>query len=447
MKVFFDALGCPKALVDAERMCYFLQKNDHELTFNPDEADAIVVNTCGFIEKAKKESINTIINYTQYKKKNPDLKIIVSGCLSERYKKELLDNLSEVDSAIGVRDPAKIIEALNQKNQYIKNLLDEGTYNDGNFIQERSLIFSGNHYAYLKISEGCDRICSFCAIPSIRGKQRSRKIEHILTEADFLLKNGIKELIIISEDTLSYGTDIYGKKTLPLLLKKLTKLGFDWIRIMYLFPETDVLEIAAMMNDFKNICRYMDIPLQHASRKILKSMKRPGGFDTNLSLIEKIRKINPEIRIRSSFIIGFPGETEDEYQSLRNFLVTAQIDRAGFFEYSNEEGTEAFLLKEKVNKKTTRSRIKELSMIQEAVSGRNLNRLKGKTLKCINDGFTLRINNKTVLVLRSEFDAPEIDGNVYIKWKEEHQNMAFLNVKIDEIKGNHDLSGAAGEEI
>ncbi len=384
MKVFFDSLGCPKALVDAERMCFFIEKEGHVFVSTPEEADAIVINTCGFIEKAKRENIETILLYAALKKKKPSLKLVVSGCLSERYRLKLLETIPEIDSALGVRDFSMITEAL-KKNKNNK-LLDEGDFKDMSFVSERTLNFSGLNYAYLKISEGCDRRCSFCAIPFIRGKQRSRKIEDIMKEAEFLREKGVEELIIVSEDNSLYGTDIYGKRKLNELLKALSSLDFGWIRVMYLFPDEYIYEIASTIVDFKNICRYVDIPLQHVSRKILFSMNRAGGYDEYLEMISKIRKIDSEFSIRTSFIVGYPGEDEEDFKELKSFLAEAKINRVGFFEYSDEEGTETFKLYPKVKKAIVRKRQRELMKIQRNISRENLKNYVGKKLKCVFDG-------------------------------------------------------------
>ncbi|MGC8771801.1 MAG: 30S ribosomal protein S12 methylthiotransferase RimO [Brevinematia bacterium] len=429
MKVFIDTLGCPKALVDAERLCYFIEKK-HSLVSTPEDADVIVINTCGFIDKAKKENINTILSYTELKKKNPSLKIIVSGCLSERYKNELFEAIPEIDAATGVRDFSKIADAILKKDK--QNLLDEGEFKDINFTLERNLYFSGLHYAYIKISEGCNRLCSFCTIPMIRGKQRSRKIKDIIKEAEMLKENGIEELILISEDSISYGIDLYGKKMLKDLIKSLSALDFSWIRIMYLFPDDYIYEVVETMSSLNNVCKYLDIPLQHVSKRILASMNRNGGYKEYLEMINRLRKINPEVSLRSSFIIGYPGETEKEFEELKNFLKEANINRAGFFEYSDEEGTLSYKITPKVKKSVIKSRLRELIKIQEEISKNNLKKYIGKKLKCIFDG-SLSQKGKEVLIFRTEYDAPEIDGVVkvsYHKRSDLNYEEAYREIKI-----------------
>jgi ribosomal protein S12 methylthiotransferase len=441
MKLFFDALGCPKALVDAERMCYFLEKGNHTLTGDPEEADAVIVNTCGFTYSAKEENIGVILNYAKMKKRKPSLKLIVTGCLTERYTTQLLKSIPEIDNAIGIRDQSKVLEAL--EGPHIgKKLLDSGKFNDTGYVTERSLVFSGYRFAYLKISEGCGRSCAFCSIPSIRGKQRSRPMEDIVREAEFLLKNGAEELILVSEDTVSYGLDLYKGKKLIELLEKLSKLDFRWIRVMYLYPEETVYQVAEFIRDHKNFCRYLDIPLQHASGKILKSMKRKGDADTYLKMIARLRETVPGVRIRSSFIVGFPGETAADQKALRDFLTAAQLDRVGFFEYSREEGTPGYSMKKQVGKKTVRARLTELAIIQKKISAKRLKTLAGKKLLCVFDGTIKKIGKTEYAVFRSEYDAPEIDGAVYVPYNSKEGGLdGFCGIIVDKVKGAHDLTG------
>lgn len=441
MKLFFDALGCPKALVDAERMCYFLEKGDHTLTGDPDDADAIIVNTCGFIRSAKEENIDIILQYAELKKKKPSLKLIVSGCLTERYKTEILKAIPEIDNAIGIKDQAKILDALSEKPNH-KKLLDAGKFNDTGYVNERSLVFSGLHYAYLKISEGCSRSCAFCSIPSIRGKQRSRPVEDLISEARFLLDNGIQELILISEDTISYGLDLYKKRSLVRLLSELVKLDFRWIRVMYLYPDESVYEVAEFIRAHGKVCNYMDIPLQHASEKIIKLMKRQGSAASYLSMINKLRAINPDMRIRSTFISGFPGETAADHKALMEFLKKAELDRVGFFEYSREEGTPGYSMKKQIPARTVRKRIMELTTLQEKISRKKLKNLAGKELTCISEGSTKKIGKQEYSVFRTEYDAPEIDGAVYVPYNcVDPADEAFSRIKITELKDSHDLMG------
>jgi ribosomal protein S12 methylthiotransferase len=436
MKIFVDSLGCPKAFVDVERMCYFLLKDDHLLVSSPEEADLVIVNTCGFTEAAKKENIQAILYYADLKKKKPSLKLVVTGCLSERYKEKLLELIPEIDSAIGVKDQSIVGKVIRDQQ---KGFLDCQQFNDTAYTDERTLTFSGLNYAYLKISEGCNRSCSFCVIPSIRGKQRSRRIEDILKEAEKLREEGISELIIISEDTLSYGIDLYGERKIIKLLERLGEFDFPWIRLMYLFPEDYIYEVVDFLSENERFCNYIDLPFQHVSKKILGSMKRKGDFEYYLEMLEKIRKINPVISVRSAFIVGYPGETEEDFKLLKEFLEIAKLNRVGFFEYSDEEGAFSYNLRPKVSKKIARKRIRELQKLQTYISKELLERFVGKKIKCIFDGEILL--NRKYLLFRTEFDAPEIDGVVKVlSCDDEIFESSFATVKILRAQ-THDLVG------
>ncbi|URA09388.1 30S ribosomal protein S12 methylthiotransferase RimO [Thermospira aquatica] len=435
-KVFLDALGCPKALVDAERMAYFLGTQSYTMVTTPEEADIIIVNTCGFIEEAKKESIETLLGYAELKKNNPDLEIVATGCLTERYKEKLLSLIPEIDHATGVKDPSLVLKTLSQS-----SYTDQTNYSDIRWKTERVLQFSGMAYAYLKISEGCNRQCGFCVIPSIRGSQRSRPIEDIVEEAYFLRDQGIEELILIAEDTSSYGLDLYKERSLTKLLPELTKIGFPWIRIMYLYPEPEVLRIVQMMKDLPGIVPYIDIPLQHASPHILESMKRGGSDGEFLTYIENIRNILPDISIRSTFILGYPGERDEDVEILARFLQKAELDRVGFFAYSDEEESYAHSLKPKIPKKKIKERIAYVANIQKSISEKRLSRFIGKTLTCINDGESRLVKGKPYRFLRTPYDAPEIDGGVYVPDNENLDTQVFHTVKIESVTSSYDLKG------
>ncbi len=435
-KVFLDALGCPKALVDAERMAYFLGTQSYTMVATPEEADIIIVNTCGFIEEAKKESIETILTYAELKKKNPHLEIVATGCLTERYKEKLLSLIPEIDHATGVKDPSLILQTLSQR-----AYADQNEYNDTRWKTERTLQFSGIAHAYLKISEGCNRECGFCVIPSIRGPQRSRPIEDIVEEARFLRDQGIEELILIAEDTTSYGLDLYKERSLTRLLPQLVDIGFSWIRIMYLYPEPEVLRIVQMMRDYPTIVPYIDIPLQHASPHILQSMKRGGSDGEFLNAIENIRKILPDISIRSTFIVGYPGERDEDVEILAQFLQKAELDRVGFFAYSDEEESYAHTLRPKIPKKQIKKRISYLASIQKSISEKRLSRFIGRTITCINDGETRLLKGKPYRFLRTPYDAPEIDGGVYVPDNEYLDTKVFHKVMIESVTASYDLKG------
>ncbi|NPV02293.1 MAG: 30S ribosomal protein S12 methylthiotransferase RimO [Brevinematales bacterium] len=440
MRVYFDALGCPKALVDAEKIASIVQNAENEIVLSPADAEIIIINTCGFIETAKQESINSILEYTEMKKDNPGLKVVVSGCLTERYRNELWKSIPEIDSMIGARDIGKILDALSRKSE---DILDQGEYREYEFDGARTPLFSGNRYAYLKISEGCARQCAFCAIPAIRGPLRSRSIEDILNEAKFLREEwDVRELILVSEDTSAYGQDRYGKKRIIALLEKLIEMDFDWIRLLYLFPDEIVGEIAGLMTRSDKICRYIDIPLQHASGRILRAMNRPGDAESYLSMIEGIRAKVPDAAVRTAFIVGFPGEDDSDHKALAEFLKQARFDRVGFFEYSDEDGTPAYAMTGKTPVSVIRRRIEELSRIQEGISAERLAGRVGMTLKCINDGTMMERGETMTAVFRSQYEAPEIDGNVVAEIEPgDVPDEPFYQIRITNVLPPHDLEG------
>lgn len=436
-KAFVDSLGCPKALVDGEKMSGLLKNHGLELAFTPEEADVIIVNTCGFILPAKEESVSAILSYAEMKKER-NFRLIVTGCLTERYGKEISGEIPEIDAIIGVRDLSKILDSLETDST---NLLDDGEYREATAETPRALNFSGLHYAYLKISEGCDRVCAFCAIPSIRGNYRDRDEDDILKEAKILENQGIRELILIGEDLTRYGSTS-GSNLVALLKRIFSETSFPRVRLLYLFPSEILIELARLMREEPRLCRYVDIPLQHASEKILSAMKRPGNANEYLDLFSRMREICPQIAIRSAFIIGFPAETNEDIKILSRFLSEARMNRVGFFEYSDEEGTSAFSMKKKVRNKTAKKRIAALAQIQEKISEEKLSEYVGKSLTVLFDG----IIEDGFLICRTEFDAPEIDGKVFVQMTDESQKARdFLNVTITSALGAHDLKGEINE--
>ncbi len=443
MKIFLDALGCPKALVDAERMLHSLRTADNSITSDPDEADAIIVNTCGFIDDAKQESINAILTYAEMKKSRPELKLIVTGCLTERYDLEIRKLIPEIDTIMGVRNPSIISEAIHSTQT---SLIDQGDFKDTKGSSDRDLVFSGMNYAYLKISEGCDRRCSFCAIPGIRGNLRSRPIEDILTEASFLLDQGVQEIILIGEDLCSYGDDLDSATNLIILLENLLSLPIPWVRLLYLFPHPILREIAVLMTRYPNLCHYIDIPLQHASPAVLQAMNRPGDHSQYLAMLREMREIVPDLAIRSTFIIGFPGETQKDVDLLSDFLIEARLNRVGFFLYSDEEGTGAFSLPGKINHKQAQKRMDQLMLLQSSISKDLLSLQLGRILDCINDGIMEEWEGRSYLICRSRFDAPDIDGAIWVEINaEEFESLTLFPVMVTGIKDQNDLWGKLHE--
>ncbi|RKY89414.1 30S ribosomal protein S12 methylthiotransferase RimO [candidate division KSB1 bacterium] len=394
-------LGCPKNYVDSEIIKDIFTGSKYRIVDGNENPDIVVVNTCGFIEDAKKESIEVILETVRLKNEKKIKKLIVTGCLSQRYREQLLEEIPEIDFIFGVNDFSNLYSTL---------------YNDfpEKPLTERKLI-TPKHYAYLKIAEGCDNLCSYCIIPFIRGRFKSREINSLVKEAETLATNGVKELILIAEDTTSYGIDIYGKRKLPYLLEKLTGIDkLKWIRILYAYPGYVDDELIKFIAENKKICRYIDIPVQHVSNKILKMMGRKYNKDFLLKLIEKIRKKIPDIGLRTTVITGFPGETMKDFNELLSFIEYVKFDRLGVFTYSREEGTKAYYYKDQLSKKEKEERAEEIKWLQKEISLKKNQTLIGEKLNVIIDSCD---NVEKVSTGRTEKDSPEIDNKVLIKKK------------------------------
>lgn len=391
-------LGCSKNLVDSEVLLRQLQAAGFKILHDSDkQADVVIVNTCGFIHDAKEESVNTILQYTQARKNGDLQKLIVMGCLSERYKEELIREISEVDAFFGVNDVNAILQSLNSE---FKDAL----------LGER-VITTLPHYAYLKISEGCDRTCSFCAIPGIRGKNISRSVESLVKEASFLVDQGVKELMLIAQDLTYYGIDLYGKRMLPDLLEELVKInGLEWIRLHYAYPAGFPVELLDVMARHDKICKYIDIPLQHVNSRILKSMRRNIDGEGTRKLVKTIREKVPGITIRSSFIVGYPGETAAEFAELRDFIAESSFERVGVFTYSHEENTPAWQLQDNVRPAIKARRAEEIMLLQQDISARHNNSFVGRKVKIMVDK-----QESDYWIGRTEFDSPEVDNEVIVK--------------------------------
>lgn len=408
-KIYLQSLGCSKNLVDSENMLGILKKKGYEIVEFADKSDYIIINTCSFINDAKEESINSIIEAVNLKGKN-DIKVIVTGCLAQRYSDDLLKEIPEIDILIGTYEYEKIdqlIEEYENNNKKIINVdVDEVIVED----LPRNLL-TPKYYAFLKISEGCSNHCTYCVIPKIRGKYRSRKKEDILNEAHNLAKEGVKELILIAQDTSKYGTDLYGERQLHLLIKELSMIdGIEWIRVHYLYPE-DLYD--ELINEFKNnskLLKYFDIPMQHISDDILKLMNRKTSKEQITNLIEKIRKEIPEAIIRTSLITGFPGETEEDHEMLKAFLIDYKLDRVGVFKYSREENTPAYNLKNQIKDEVKSLRQEELMKIQQEISYNKNSAKIGQTYDVIID----EDSGDNEYLGRTYMDSPEIDGAVFV---------------------------------
>ena len=394
MNVGFVSLGCSKNLVDTEMMIGLFKNNNFKIVNNPKEAEIIVINTCGFIEPAKQEAINTILEMSEYKNKKCKY-LIVMGCLVERYKKDLQKLLPEVDLFLSIKEYEKAWDEISK----LINIPEEGKYTNMEYLERE--ISTGKNMAYLKIAEGCSNRCTYCAIPAIRGPFESRKIEDVLKEAEQLAKKGVKELVVIAQDTTKYGIDLYGKPRLAELLEKLCKIDeFKWIRFLYAYPETITDELIEVVKNNEKICNYFDIPIQHISNSVLKKMNRKSNEESIKELIKKIRKEIPNVIIRTSLIVGFPGETEDDFQKLCEFVKIAEFDRMGAFTYSKEDGTPAEKLPNQIHGNTKKARYNKIMKIQKEISDRKGKEKIGKTYE--------------VLVENKSFDGKYLVGRTYM---------------------------------
>lgn len=415
-------LGCSKNVYDSEVLMGQLRANNKEVV-HEEEGNVVVINTCGFIANAKEESVNTILEYVQKKEAGEVDKVFVTGCLSERYKPDLQKEIPNVDEYFGTSELPNLLEALGA--DYKHELIGE------------RLTTTPKNYAYLKIAEGCDRPCSFCAIPIMRGKHRSTPIEDLVTEANKLAANGVKELILIAQDLTYYGLDIYKKRNLAELLNELVKVeGIEWIRLHYAFPTGFPMDVLEVMKREPKVCNYLDIPLQHISDSILKSMRRGTTQAKTTKLLQDFRAAVPEMTIRTTLIVGYPGETEEDFETLRNWVEEMRFERLGCFTYSHEENTHAFNLVDDVPEEVKQQRASEIMELQSQISW-ELNQEKvGKTLRCIID----RKEGK-YFVGRSEFDSPDVDNEVLVDAATHYLKVGeFVNLNIFEA-ADFDLYG------
>ena len=418
-------LGCSKNLFDSEVMMAQLKGNKFEVEHESksDDAEIVIINTCGFIDNAKQESIDTILQYADAKKQGFVDKVYVTGCLSERYKDDLVEEIPEVDAFFGTRELPKLLKTL--KADYKHELVGE------------RLLTTPSHYAYFKIAEGCDRPCSFCAIPLMRGKHKSTPIEELVKQAKGLAAKGVKELMLIAQDLTYYGLDIYKKRALADLLEELAQVeGIEWIRLHYAFPAGFPMDVLDVMNKYDNICNYLDIPLQHGSTKVLKAMRRGTTREKTEELIKVIREKVPGITIRTTLIAGYPGETEEDFQEMYDWVERSNFDRLGIFTYSHEENTHAYDFEDDVPDDVKKERADQIMELQSGISY-SLNQQKvGKTYKVLFD----RVEGD-YFIGRTEFDSPEVDNEVLVRKDQDYVRLGdFANVKI--TKADHyDLYG------
>ena len=417
MKAGFISLGCSKNLIDTEVMLGILQENNFELTNEPAEADVLIVNTCAFIQSAKEESINTILTMAGYKdiKQGKCQALIVAGCLGQRYKQELLDELPEADAIVGTGAWHRIMEAVEEALKGNRVVID----GENNTIYDAAcprIPTTPAHTAYIKIAEGCNNRCAFCAIPLIRGKYRSRKIEDICTEARNLAAKGVKEIVLIAQDTTNYGHDIYGKPSLVELLKEIVKVdGIKWIRTLYSYPRFFSDELIDLIASEEKLVKYVDIPLQHANNTILRNMHRPDTKEQIEVLLKKLRERIPGVVVRSTFIVGFPGETDEQFEELYHFFEEQRFDHAGIFTYSQEEDTAAASMPDQIPQEIMEERYHQLKALQSKISQEINESLEGKELEVIIEGHT----EDGLPYGRSYRQADDVDDQVYIEGVEE----------------------------
>lgn len=433
-KVGMISLGCPKNQVDGEALLYKLKDAGYIIVSQIEDADVMIVNTCGFIEDAKKEAIETILEVAEYKEAGLISAIVVTGCLAERYQDEIMQEMPEVDAVVGIGANADIVKICDKALCGINTSI----YPNKCFlpIDENRLLSTPSHWAYLKISEGCDNRCSYCAIPSIRGKFRSREMDSIIAEANILVNQGVKELILIAQDTTKYGQDIYGEYKLAQLLKELVKIDkLEWIRLYYCYPQRITDELIETVASEEKICNYLDIPLQHSNKEVLARMNRVGDGNDYKALIERMRAKIPDLSLRTTFMVGFPGETEEEFKDLCQFVKDVKFDKMGSFTFSPEEDTPAYDMENQIDEEVKARRQEVLMNAQYYITEQANKEKIGKTYKVIIDEKTE--NN---YVGRSYLDSPEIDSGIIFTSSNEHNVGDFVNVRITDFDG-YDLFG------
>ena len=422
MKVGFISLGCSKNLIDTEITIGKFKNHKYTITNNPKDAEIIVVNTCGFIDSAKEEAINTILEMAEYKKKHCKY-LIVMGCLVQRYYNDLIKALPEVDLFIKIEEYDKLwdrIEELIEKNEVLQTENNIKTpvkfkpmpmFKKDEYMER--IVSTGQNYAYLKIGEGCSNMCTYCAIPYIRGPFESRPMEDIIKEAEMLAEKGIKEIIVIAQDTTKYGIDIYGEPKLHELLQNICKIeGIKWVRFLYSYPEGITDKLIETVRDEDKICKYFDIPIQHISNKVLKRMNRKTSKENIEKLIFKIRKEIPNVILRTSLIVGFPGETQEDFDELYKFVKNAEFDKLGVFEYSREDNTPAAKMPDQIHHMTKKARLKKIMELQKHISKNRLERFVGQDVEVLLEDVSF---DKKYLIGRTKNDVPDIDGVVYVK--------------------------------
>lgn len=442
MKILFISLGCDKNLTNSEEMLSLLTGAGHEIVDSEEEAEIIVINTCCFIHDAKEESIENILEMAEYKKAGTCKVLIVTGCMAQRYREEIIQEIPEVDAVLGTSSYTDILKAVEEA--CAGRHFEE--YRDIDELPEDSgkpVLTTGGHYGYLKIAEGCDKHCTYCIIPSLRGKFRSVPQERLLAQAEYMAEQGVKELILVAQETTVYGTDLYGRKTLHILLKKLCEIrGIRWIRVLYCYPEEIYDELIQVMKEEKKICHYLDLPIQHASDKILKRMGRRTTRAQLTETIQKLRSEIPDIVLRTTLITGFPGETDEDHQELMEFVDEMEFDRLGVFTYSAEEGTPAEKMTDQVPEELKEERRDELMELQQEISLEKGNDRIGQELMVMIEG---KVAGESAYIARTYGDAPKVDGYLFVQTGELMMTGDFARVHVTGAL-EYDLIGELADE-
>ena len=427
MNILFISLGCDKNLADSETMLGMLASRGYQIVDEEEKADVIIVNTCCFIHDAMEESIETILQMAEYKKSGSLKALIVTGCMAERYREEITKEIPEVDAVLGTASYGHILDAVDEALKGHSYLMME-PLDTLPLIETHRLVTTGGHYAYLKIAEGCDKHCTYCIIPKLRGNFRSVPMDHLIKEAEQLATDGVKELILVAQETTLYGKDLYGEKKLPELLHKLCQIsGIRWIRILYCYPEEITEELIQTMKEEPKICHYLDLPIQHASDGILKRMGRRTSKEELVHIISRLREEIPDITLRTTLITGFPGETQEQHEELMDFVDEMEFDRLGVFTYSPEEGTPAASMPDQIEESIKEDRRAELMELQQEIAFEQAENMIGKEVLVMIEG---KVADENAYVGRTYKDAPNVDGLIFVNTDAELMSGDFAKVKV-----------------
>lgn len=442
MKILFISLGCDKNLADSEEMLGLLTARGHEIVDDETQADAIVINTCCFIKDAKEESVETILEMAEYKKTGSCHALVVTGCMAQRYQKEIIQEVPEVDAVLGTTSYGDIVKALEEA--VAGNHFEE--FRDIDYLPDtgsKRVLTTGGHFGYLKIAEGCDKHCTYCIIPKLRGRFRSVPMERLVAQAEDMAEQGVKELILVAQETTVYGKDLYGKKSLHILLKKLCEIkGIRWIRVLYCYPEEIYDELIETIRDEKKICHYLDIPIQHASDRILKRMGRRTSKQELIDIVGKLHKEIPDIVLRTTLITGFPGETEEDHEELKEFVDEMEFDRLGVFTYSPEENTPAAEMADQIPEEVKEERRDELMELQQEISYDKGQDRIGQELLVMIEG---KVADESAYIGRTYGDAPKVDGYIFVQTGELLMTGDFAKVRVTGAL-EYDLIGVLSDE-